>query len=78
MVGEQTYRATAAVFDYQELEPARVKGKADPIPIWRPLAAGSPSGDQVSSGHTERLVGREEEKRVLTALFERRRARSNW
>ena len=71
MVGEQTYRATAAVFDYQELEPARVKGNADPIPIWRPLAAGSPSGDQVSSGHTERLVGREEEKRVLTALFER-------
>ena len=30
-VGLATYEATAAVFDYEELEPASLKGKAEPV-----------------------------------------------
>ena len=30
-VGLGTYEATAAVFDYEELEPATLKGKAEPV-----------------------------------------------
>jgi len=37
-VSEQTYRATERIFSYEPLEPARVKGKAAPLAIWRPLA----------------------------------------
>src|SRR4029453_18881520 len=34
MVGEATFRATSRLFDYQELGPVPVKGKADPVPVW--------------------------------------------
>jgi class 3 adenylate cyclase len=50
LVGEATWRATRALFEYQPLEPVVVKGKADPVAVWRcggrrrPAAAsGSPS-----------------------------------
>jgi len=33
VVGEQTFRATERVFDYEALEPVTVKGKASPLPI---------------------------------------------
>ena len=41
-VSEQTYRQTERVFDYEELEPVAVKGKAEPLALWRPLAAARP------------------------------------
>src|SRR5439155_5843017 len=37
-VSEATYRATDRIFDYEELEPAAVKGKPEPLAIFRPLA----------------------------------------
>src|SRR5439155_17739095 len=36
-VSEQTYRQTERVFSYEELAPVQVKGKAEPLSIWRPL-----------------------------------------
>ena len=33
---------TERVFDYEELEPVAVKGKAEPLPIYRPLRAARP------------------------------------
>ena len=39
VVGEATYHATKHVFDYEPLEPVEVKGKAQPLPIWRPTIA---------------------------------------
>jgi class 3 adenylate cyclase len=44
VVGEATFRATSRQFDYQELTPVRVKGKANPVPVWRLLAARSRTG----------------------------------
>ena len=41
-VSEQTYRQTERVFDCEPLEPVAVKGKAEPLAIWRPLAAACP------------------------------------
>ena len=37
VVGEITHRATSHAFDYEELEPVTVKGKAEPIPVWRAI-----------------------------------------
>ena len=42
-VSDQTYRITSRVFEWEPLEPVTVKGKAEPIVIWRPAsAAGAP------------------------------------
>jgi class 3 adenylate cyclase len=38
-VGEQTYRATSRVFEYEPLAPVSVKGKAEPVSLWRAKAA---------------------------------------
>ena len=39
-VGLATYEATAAVFDYEELEPATLKGKAEPVRVFHAKARG--------------------------------------
>ena len=38
VVAEATHQLTAGHFDWLELEPVTVKGKAAPLPVWRPLA----------------------------------------
>ena len=75
MVGEQTFRATERIFSYEELEPAHVKGKADPIPIWRPLDARSLSDIRTPDDGVTPLVGRDRELDLLKGLFERSASR---
>src|SRR6266516_2107321 len=70
-VGEQTYRATNRVFEYEALEPVAVKGKAEPLPLWRPKAARARFGSDVSRDYKTPLVGRELEKPLLIGTFER-------
>ena len=36
-VSEQTYRQTERVFEYEPLEHVRVKGKTEPLALFRPL-----------------------------------------
>src|SRR5204863_9097223 len=36
-VSAQTFRATERVFEWERLEPVTVKGKAEPLTLWRPL-----------------------------------------
>ena len=38
-VGQATYEATEAVFDYDELEPATVKGKSEPVAVFHAQSA---------------------------------------
>ena len=61
-VSEQTYRATERVFEYEQLEPVELKGKAQPTAIWRPLQARARFGTDVTRTHSTPLVGRELEK----------------
>ena len=70
-VGEQTYRATSRVFQYDLLEPTRVKGKARPLELWVARAALSRFGTDVTRRYTTPLVGRELEKPLLIGTFER-------
>jgi class 3 adenylate cyclase/tetratricopeptide (TPR) repeat protein len=39
VVGEATYRTTRDLFDYERLDPAMLKGKAELTPMWRARAA---------------------------------------
>jgi class 3 adenylate cyclase len=70
-VSEQTYRATERVFEYEPLGPVEVKGKAEPLAIWRPLEARVRFGADVTRTHTTPLIGREREKPLLIGTFER-------
>jgi class 3 adenylate cyclase/tetratricopeptide (TPR) repeat protein len=70
-VSEQTYRATERIFDYEPLEPVTVKGKSDPLAIYRPLAARARFGSDITRTHSTPLVGRELEKPLLIGTFER-------
>ena len=70
-VSEQTFRATERVFDYEQLEPVSVKGKADRLALWRPLQPRARFGSEVIRTHSAPLVGRELEKPLLIGTFER-------
>jgi class 3 adenylate cyclase/tetratricopeptide (TPR) repeat protein len=71
VVSAQTYRATERIFDYEELEPVRVKGKAAPLALYRPLVARARFGSDLTRTHATPLVGRELEKPLLVGTFER-------
>ena len=70
VVGEATFRATSRLFDYQELAPVQVKGKANPVPVWRLLAARSRTGRDAVRRPGTPFVGREAELDLLRGLFE--------
>ena len=70
-VGEQTYRATSRVFEYEPLQPVSVKGKAEPLSLWRAKAARARFGTDITREYTTPLVGRELEKPLLIGTFER-------
>jgi class 3 adenylate cyclase/tetratricopeptide (TPR) repeat protein len=70
-VSESTYRATERIFDFEELQPVQVKGKAEPLAIYRPLAPRARFGSDVTRTHATPLVGRELEKPLLIGAFER-------
>jgi tetratricopeptide (TPR) repeat protein len=68
---EQTYHATERVFDYEGLDPVQVKGKREPLALFRPLAPRASFGSDVMRTHSTPLVGRELEKPLLIGTFER-------
>src|SRR4029453_4282512 len=71
VVGEATYRATSRAFDYRELGPVQVKGKADPVPVWRLGGARSRTGIEAARRSAAPFVGRQAELELLKGLFER-------
>jgi class 3 adenylate cyclase/tetratricopeptide (TPR) repeat protein len=68
VIGAPTERAVRTLFDLEALDPVRVKGKADPLPIWRVRAARSRSGRPEPA--TTPLVGRTAELAALAAELE--------
>ena len=71
VVGESTLRATADIFDYETLAPVKVKGKADPIPMWLAIRAKGRFGSDFIRTHTTPFVGREQERRLLIDAYTR-------
>ena len=68
LVGEDTYRATRGLFDYEAVEPLVVKGKRDPVPAWLALRAKSEPGERELS--TAPILGRAHELEALRRTFE--------
>jgi class 3 adenylate cyclase/tetratricopeptide (TPR) repeat protein len=71
VVGEATWRATRALFEYERLDPVMVKGKADPVPIWRVLGARSRPGVDLAERPATPLIGRDHELEVLRRCYRR-------
>jgi class 3 adenylate cyclase len=69
-VGEQTYRTTSHIFEYEPLDPVSVKGKAEPLALWRANAVRIRFGTDFYE-HATPFVGRELEKPLLIGIFER-------
>jgi class 3 adenylate cyclase/tetratricopeptide (TPR) repeat protein len=70
-VSEATFRATERIFEFAELDSVTVKGKSEPLALYRPLAARARFGTDVTRTHSTPLVGRELEKPLLIGTFER-------
>jgi class 3 adenylate cyclase/tetratricopeptide (TPR) repeat protein len=71
VVGELTYRSTKNSITYEELEPVTVKGKPEPVPVWRAIAPRSLiTIDRVADASTP-FVGRKYDLLALEALYSR-------
>ncbi len=76
-VGVATYEATTVVFDYQELPPATVKGKAEPVRVFQPLAPRARFGTDLTRTHTSPFIGREIDLALLKGIFDKAAASSS-
>jgi class 3 adenylate cyclase/tetratricopeptide (TPR) repeat protein len=70
VVGEATWQATRMLFEFEQLEPVRVKGKAEPVPIWRVHAPRSRTGSDAGRAATP-FVGRDRELELLQRAYRR-------
>ena len=71
LVGEGTWRATHGLFAYDELPPVRVKGKAQPVPVWRLVGARSRFGVDVDQRPVALFIGRDAELDRLKERYTR-------
>ena len=69
LVGEETYRGTRTIIDYEPVEPIVAKGKQLPVAAWRVVSAARPPGERGASNVP--MIGRESELATLTSLWER-------
>ncbi len=74
-VGLATYEATSAVFDYEELEPATLKGKAEPVRVFHAKAPRARFGTDLTRTHDTPFVGREIDLALLKGIFDKTRRR---
>jgi class 3 adenylate cyclase/tetratricopeptide (TPR) repeat protein len=71
LVGERTYRLTSSVFDFESMGPVRVKGKADPLPVWIAKGARSRFGADLRRSMSTPWVDRDDELELLKRTFAR-------
>ncbi|MBU1879865.1 MAG: tetratricopeptide repeat protein, partial [Chloroflexi bacterium] len=72
LVGPDTHRLTAPLFEFEALDPVTVKGKAEPVSVYRLLGLrAAPGPVRGIAGLTSPLVGRQAELQALQAAVER-------
>jgi class 3 adenylate cyclase/tetratricopeptide (TPR) repeat protein len=70
VVGEGTWRATRQMIDYEPMDGAELKGKAEPIPVWRAVEARSRYVVEVDKP-TNPFIGRDAELELLKQAYRR-------
>jgi class 3 adenylate cyclase/tetratricopeptide (TPR) repeat protein len=76
-VGLATYEATELVFDYEELESAALKGKADLVRVFHAQAPRARFGTDLTRTHDSPFVGREIDLAILKGVFDKTLAASS-
>src|SRR4051794_29908288 len=71
VVGDLTYRTTHERIAYEELEPVSVKGKPEPVPLWRVLGARNRLGVDAELDTKTPFVGRDHELALLQETYAR-------
>ncbi len=71
VVGLPTFVATSKVFEYEELEPAVLKGKAQPVRMFRAMAPRARMGVDLTRTHDCPFVGRTTELKTLAEALDR-------
>lgn len=71
VVDERTYRGATSAIEFEELPPVMVKGKVEPVAIWRAVAPRSRLGTSLEDQHTTPFLGRDPELGQITAAFDR-------
>jgi class 3 adenylate cyclase/tetratricopeptide (TPR) repeat protein len=70
-VSEETFRQTERVFVYEPLASVEVKGKSEPLQLYRAVEARARFGADLIRTTETLFVGREVEKTLLQGLFDR-------
>ena len=70
-VGLGTYEATQRIFDYAELDPAAVKGKAEPVRVFWAKTPRARFGTDVTRNLETPLIGREIDLGMLKGVFDK-------
>jgi len=70
-VGIATYEATSVVFDYEELEPASLKGKSEPVRVFHAIAPRARFGTDLTRTHDTPFIGREIDLGMLKGIFDK-------
>ena len=68
LVGEETYRATKSIVEYEAVEAVSLKGKSSPVPAWLALSASAPPGERRAKGQP--FVGRNHELGLLQRIWD--------
>ena len=71
VVGLATYEATAATFMYEELEPASLKGKSEPVRVFYAKAPLARLGVDLTRTHDAPFIGREIDLALLKGIFDK-------
>jgi class 3 adenylate cyclase/tetratricopeptide (TPR) repeat protein len=70
-VGLTTYEATVSVFDYEELEPATLKGKTEPVRVFHAKEPRARFGTDLTRTHDTPFIGREIDLALLKGIFDK-------
>ena len=70
-VSQETFGQTERVFVYEPLTPVDVKGKSEPVRLYRAVEARARFGSDLIRTQETLFVGREVEKTLLQGLFDR-------
>ena len=70
-VGVATYEATTPVFEYEELEPATLKGKSEPVRVFHAKNPLARFGTDLTRTHDTPFIGREIDLALLKGVFDK-------
>ena len=70
-VGFATFEATTATFDYTELGPATLKGKAEPVRVFHARSPLARLGTDLTRTHDTPFIGREIDLALLKGIFDK-------